>query len=124
MKTLMHKFELSENRVVNLLMDFYIGFDISKKTQEELLNLVDQNTEVSYSIGAYTKDGEHGGHFPKEFSSLPEKKFPVSELVNVLNSLGSSITVEELNVLLLTDMLLRPEYVNSYGKIEEALSML
>ena len=124
MKTLMHKFELSENRVVNLLMDFYIGFDLSKKTQEELLTLVNEKTEVSYSIGSYTKNGEHGGHFPKEFENLPEKKFPVIELVNVLNSLGSSVTVEELNVLLLTDMLLRPEYVNSYGKIEEALSML
>lgn len=124
MVTLMHKFELSENRIVNLLMDFYVGFDISNKTMEELSKLVNEKTETTYSIGAYTKNGEHGGHFPKEFSVLPDGKFELEELVIVLNNLGSTTSVEEINKLLLNSLLDKREYVSSHGKIKEVLESL
>ena len=96
MQTILKKVKLKNNSQICLLIDFYIGFD-SKDYINKLPSILEDTTELTYSITSYQVDGESLGIYPENLSIHSSSKITVSELIDILKEEGSSLQKEDLN---------------------------
>lgn len=121
MKELMHKIELSEDQVLNIMFTFWIGCELKDHSVDDFKNLINDKTLVTFDICSYTKNGEHGGHYPKEITDLPEGKFQLEELINCLQFLGGDISSSTVQRLVLEDIIEKYPTVSYIEKVKQAL---